>query len=671
MKKSITATITLLFLLLPLAFAQEYNTTDDSWIYRSSYLLLNTRMQVGVDIQAIADDSYVESLEGIMTFYPRETPEQRLLDTDYRPEPKETEDGLAFSWKEPKLDKIFVIIESRIRIENDPPRITKKAPFPITNIPQNIRFYTREAEIIDINDDIIKLASSLAEGEDDLAVVVDNIAAWVTKNVQYNLTTVTAEASQKASWVLRNKEGVCDELTSLFIAMLRSLNIPARFVAGISYTNSPLFEQKWGPHGWAEVYFPSYGWIPYDVTYGEYGYADPTHIVAKYAVDAGKISTKFSWRARNVDVDVLPFTTNVRVVEYGKELLPRIAITVELLKDSVGFGSYNLVEATIENLVNYYQPIDVHLSRTSNMEVLDPYKQHLLLKPNEVRKVFWRVRVAPDLQENYLYTFPLLIYTLGNVSAKTEFMVVADGAMVSEARINEEMQERRAGEAKALARSLDIQCTSDKEGYYADEVPKVSCTFSNTGNVLLEDVRLCHNSACQTEDIGITQQKLLAFDYALTPDSPNDIVVTAKNHDVNERRLISLQVKDLPTINVTNLQYPHNVSYEDVFHILFTLRKTSRTSPKNVQTTLALGTSKTPFTLDSLEGEQVYDVTAAGKDMLGEQNEFQILAKWEDDLGRSYETTQQFAIALNKPTFWQQLKVWFSAVGDRIASVFA
>ena len=67
----------------------------------------------------------------------------------------------------------------------------------------------KSGNIIDSDDkDIIELASKLIEGEDDLFVVVHKLAAWTKNNINYNLSTLTAEVSQKASWVLENRQGV-------------------------------------------------------------------------------------------------------------------------------------------------------------------------------------------------------------------------------------------------------------------------------------------------------------------------------------------------------------------------------------------------------------------------------------------------------------------------------
>ena len=218
-----------------------------------------------------------------------------------------------------------------MRLSNDPIRVRNKVNFPLQTIPDDAWIYTEPAEIIDQNDAIVRLASELAAGEDDLTVIVDKIAAWTTQNIKYSLSTVNAEASLKSSWVLANREGVCDELTALFISLLRSLRIPARFVVGTSYTNSPLFDYQWGPHGWAEVYFPGYGWIPYDVTYGQYGFVDATHIKAYDSLDAGKISTRFSWRGRQVALKIRGFSTGVTITAHSVKVEPAVDLPLTLL----------------------------------------------------------------------------------------------------------------------------------------------------------------------------------------------------------------------------------------------------------------------------------------------------------------------------------------------------
>jgi transglutaminase-like putative cysteine protease len=70
-----------------------------------------------------------------------------------------------------------------------------------------------------------------------------------------------------------DREGVCEHYASAMIVMLRSLGVPARLAAGYgSGTHNPItgfYEVRAkDAHAWVEVYFPEYGWVPFDPTPG-------------------------------------------------------------------------------------------------------------------------------------------------------------------------------------------------------------------------------------------------------------------------------------------------------------------------------------------------------------------------------------------------------------------
>lgn len=70
-----------------------------------------------------------------------------------------------------------------------------------------------------------------------------------------------------------DERGVCEHYASAMTVLLRSQGIPARLVAGYgSGRYNPVtgyYEVRANDaHGWVEVYFPEYGWIPFDPTPG-------------------------------------------------------------------------------------------------------------------------------------------------------------------------------------------------------------------------------------------------------------------------------------------------------------------------------------------------------------------------------------------------------------------
>ena len=72
-------------------------------------------------------------------------------------------------------------------------------------------------------------------------------------------------------FLFESQEGYSDYFGSAMVVMLRTLNIPARMVAG--YSNGTISEQPmtWeikdsDSHGWAQVYFNQFGWLNFEPT---------------------------------------------------------------------------------------------------------------------------------------------------------------------------------------------------------------------------------------------------------------------------------------------------------------------------------------------------------------------------------------------------------------------
>ena len=382
-----------LALIIPSVFAD--------WFYNSEHITTSVYIYGDADIVPLTPSGYVESAAINLTFFPRQADAQEVLKLNTVPKAEMTGKALRFEWENPE-EKIEFKVNAEVKTLNVIPKIREKIRFPIEHLPEEVIDYAKPSETIDSgNDDIIRLASELVRGEDDLYAAVFRIADWTKNNIEYNLSTLTAEVSQKASWVLENRQGVCDELTSLFIALLRAVGIPARFVSGIAYTNSELFPENWGSHGWAEVYFPKYGWVPFDVTYGEFGWVDPTHIKFKDAIDSDEPSTYYQWLGRNADLKTKKLDIKTSLIESKGYAIAPLSIEALPFKEAIGFGSYNLLEATIENLNNFYYATELRLSKPKEVSIIGNQLKSILLLPNEKKKVFWILKLDGDLDRKY------------------------------------------------------------------------------------------------------------------------------------------------------------------------------------------------------------------------------------------------------------------------------
>lgn len=76
--------------------------------------------------------------------------------------------------------------------------------------------------------------------------------------------------------VLRTKVGDCNEHTALFVALARSIGIPARINVGVAYVRGAFYY-----HAWPEVYIDEGNnrgmWLPVDPTFNQFP-ADATHL---------------------------------------------------------------------------------------------------------------------------------------------------------------------------------------------------------------------------------------------------------------------------------------------------------------------------------------------------------------------------------------------------------
>src|SRR3989338_6185039 len=329
----LVAIILIFLLLIPFSIAQNEKIND-----YNDYDRLELEFNLDADIGLVFKDSNskVKDVSSILTFFPREDIMQKVAFVNTYSDPnadvRKSLDEITFSWFNPDRNDLNFGINSEVSIENALVIVDDKITFPISDIDNQ---YTRATEFIDITPEIRKQAQEIVSGEDDAYVAVFKLGNWVNDNIKYDLSTLTADVVQKSSWVLQSRQGVCDELTNLFISMTRSLGIPARFVYGVAYTNT---NYDWGPHGWAEVYLPGEGWIPFDVTYGQMGWVDPSHIKLKHNPDSGDPTIRYSWKSVDVSLEGKTIDLKTKVKNKGNKIDFPIDFKVKTLVNNVAPG---------------------------------------------------------------------------------------------------------------------------------------------------------------------------------------------------------------------------------------------------------------------------------------------------------------------------------------------
>ncbi len=84
------------------------------------------------------------------------------------------------------------------------------------------------------------------------------LAEWITTHAEYHYPP----SRRGAAAMLKTMRGDCGQYSTLFVAMCRYAQIPARLVSGFHLSD----DDQWHYHMWAEVFIPHYGWVPVDLT---------------------------------------------------------------------------------------------------------------------------------------------------------------------------------------------------------------------------------------------------------------------------------------------------------------------------------------------------------------------------------------------------------------------
>ncbi|HLD00679.1 MAG TPA: transglutaminase domain-containing protein [Candidatus Nanoarchaeia archaeon] len=649
MNKNFLSLVLFLVLLISVS-AQEEN------LYIQDKLIIDLTISGEFQLKPSGENPQLEQVSAQLKLYPREDFRQTILQENTAGEVKNN--TVIFNWEDHKFEIKTFSYQALIETNNEIIKVKTKIPFPLISPEiQDGEDYLSPTTIINSDDPkIIAIASELADGEDDLFKVVFKLADWVEGNIKYELNTLTAKASQTASWVLQNKQGVCDEMTSLFIAMARSLGIPARFVSGISYTTSELFIENWQPHGWAEVYFPTIGWVSFDITFGEYGYIDVTHVKLSESVDPTEGAVEFSWKSNNVQVETKPLQFYLHIEKKGTPVPEKIQLSSEILSNEVDLGSYNLVKGILKNTADYYLSTTLNLAVPESLEVVGRGRRNVLLAPKEVKETYWIIKISENLKSGYYYSFPLLIYSEKNVSVDSSFISREDTVFYTEKDISKLMI---TDEDKSYSRKTLFNCEYNQE-IKLNTSAAVNCNLKNIGNTNLLDLKFCLNSDCKTIDLPINQQ----VEHSLTIDTSTTgwkkIIVRAENGDIEKKTSLEYVVIDDPDLKIA-AGLPAQVAYGQPFSFNITLNKNSFSIPEDIALLLEEGSFRNEWQLEDLKNEHSIILNLENFP-LKKENKFKITAAWKDKFNHSFYYNEEIVVQGQAKTILDRIKMFLNRI---------
>ncbi len=365
--------------------------------------------------------------------------------------------------------------------------------------------FLQQTDLVKITPQISAKAVELVGNEVNPLRRAAVLTSWVHNNVVYDLAY--KDAITDSQTVFEQRRGVCNEYSHLLMAMLRSLDIPARFVAGYVYSG-----EIWAPHAWVEVAINS-RWYPFDATYNEGIVLDATHLKFANGIDQGEVVERFSARgsvdlssvsiARSEEVSMSSYTpfTNGPAIEF---FVPNRTVAANSIQN---------VTVSIQSTRSDVTAFPLSLDVPQELEILSEKTFLLMLFPGEKRFVSWTVLAPPNLEPGYLYTYPLVVRSLGTRSQSA--------------------LQAQLGEAQSIS-ALHL-----KEVRHSAE--ELVFTVKNAGN---EEIQ---NAEARVEILGLSLQR----SFSLAPGEETDLLFQVQLNITNSTR--------------GNFSVTGNVSFSQVF----------------------------------------------------------------------------------------------------------
>lgn len=97
-----------------------------------------------------------------------------------------------------------------------------------------------------------------------IQTVVAKASAFVFNNFKYikGITSVETTIDE----ILEHQSGVCQDFAHVLLQILRTMQIPSRYVSGYICPNKDGLRGEGATHAWIEAFIPNYGWAGIDPT---------------------------------------------------------------------------------------------------------------------------------------------------------------------------------------------------------------------------------------------------------------------------------------------------------------------------------------------------------------------------------------------------------------------
>lgn len=251
--------ITLLFVFLTgVAFGAERN-----------YILTKEYTYESLRASGALSSGFVEILIGNVNFVQYQE-DNEIIITPLPDEIREDDFGNLYAYFD--LSGLRPNQDFKVTIKRDCKVTTYEELIPARTdsiINEETEIYLEPSEYIDSEDpELISKAKQITENNTTDYKKAESIFEYVNVNMSYDESS--AYANKGSLSALKSMKGVCEEFTTLFVAMCRAVDIPSRAIEGYQVedveSGDEIVDYKLLNHVWAEIYLDEFGWVPVEPT---------------------------------------------------------------------------------------------------------------------------------------------------------------------------------------------------------------------------------------------------------------------------------------------------------------------------------------------------------------------------------------------------------------------
>ena len=137
-----------------------------------------------------------------------------------------------------------------------------------------------------ITDDTRALAREIVEGETNPVLQASKIFNCISSRYPWAGAREYSTIKNMPEYVMANGHGDCGQVALMYITLVRSLGIPARWESGWMLHPD---EINW--HDWAETYFEGIGWVPTDQSFGRSAVGTPMNNYYATGIDVYRMAS--------------------------------------------------------------------------------------------------------------------------------------------------------------------------------------------------------------------------------------------------------------------------------------------------------------------------------------------------------------------------------------------